>query len=251
MKLSGLQVLSIAQNAVRDTIIRAGSVFSLFASQNSRFDRSAQDQIKNILQANGSVSLTRKIDDKLTRRHLNSEQQATRKFDLVKSKYMPSLEYLAEFVDTSKYPIPDKELTKILYPALSVLPTEIDSSEKLLHVGKIYFEVQCQAYMMQLPSRNATELVAGFDYSRYQDGTCESLYDSRLLDRFLEANGLVGSIILDFNAHESMRHKQAVNALYRIIGTLLMLHGPRKTSEFIDQRVIGGINGLMRLRVDR
>lgn len=253
MKLTGLQVLNIARNAVRDTSFRSGRVLSLFPSQafQVEHDKPVQLEIKSILQVNGSDSLTSKIDDKLTRRYLKSERAVKRKLENASSKYKASLEYLARFIDTLKYPIPDKEMTKILYPALSVLPTEIESSEKLLRLGKMYLEVQCQAYIMQLPSRNTNELVSNFDYGRFQDGTCESLYEPSLLNRFLKENGLVDSIILDCDAHESTRNDQAVNALYRIIGTIAILHGPRRASEFIDQQVIGGMNGLMRFRIDR
>lgn len=254
MKLTGLQVLTIAQNAGRETVARAGRMLSLFTSQQATFkinDERVRDKIKTILRTNGSVSLTHKIDDKLTRSFIRSDQHASRKLDSAISKYQPSLDHLSLFIDSSKYPLSKEKLAKILYPALSVLPTEIEASEKLARIGRMFLEAQCQAYMMQLPSRNMPEIVSGYDFSRYEDGSCEALYDPVQLTRFLQANGLFESVILDFNSHERQREDQAISTLYRLVGTILQSYGFRKTSEFLRDRVIDGTNGLMRFRIDR
>lgn len=175
----------------------------------------------------------------------------TKKLDIASSKYQSSLDFLALYIDIESYPVSKTQLARIMYPALSALPTETDLNEKLARVGRIFLELQCQAFMLHLPSRNTAQMVNGYDFSRFEDGSSDALHNQTHLIRYLKANGLHESIILDFNAHEHTRDEQAVSAFYRIIGTLIVSHGAEKTSGFVNDRVIGGINGLMRLRVDR
>lgn len=254
MKLSSIQIVKFAQNAVKETLARAERHFANFAAQ--RIGRSVKDstihkQMNQILEKNGSASLTFKIDDKIIRENLRSERRATRKQDTAKTRYQQSIDHLAMFVDTEKYPIVEKDLARILYPAISTLPTEADKSEKLSRSGRMFLEIQCQAYMMQLPSRNKTEKLDSFDYSRFRDGSCDALYQPELLNQFLRENGIYDSIILDYSAHESTRQEQAVFALYQLVGTLVTSYGPQRASEFINARVIGGSNGLMRFHIEK
>lgn len=254
MKIPGLQIVTYAKNAAREKLIRISILFSRFrvwTHPRISTDKLLQDQIQSLTKRNGSVALTHQLLDKVTRKNLRSEKTAAKKTEKAHSKYQTSIDQLAGFVNVGTFSLTQQDLLRILYPALANLPSEIDSRTKFVNIGRVFLQLQCHSYMMQLPSKNVLQKVGTFDYGRLQDGSCEKLGNEEMLLKFTEQSGIRGAVILESIPAQGTRDEEAIRALHHLVGTLLSQYGPTSTSEFISTRIIGGAGGLMHLYVSQ
>lgn len=256
MRYLALESLNVARKAMIETFTRVSDVMASPAHRRRKpLSEPLQHHVDRVLKHNGSSSGTHKIYEYQLKRTMESSAALPARAEHIVAEHPVAVHALAEFVDIENaHPaICRTDLAKLLAPQLSDVPSERAHTGRLARHGQLFLNTLCQAHVLTLPSRNATEVAGALDFSRARVGSYDVLYaDHELLTEFLKRNGFYASVILPRDARwERMRLAQAERALYAVIGLLLKIYGVEATEKFVKAKVIGGYNGLMSLMVDR
>lgn len=244
MKLLGLAKLDIARTAAQETLAYVAKSVTKFGPLKKSNSPQINHEINRILRLNGSVSVTPKVFDREVDQSLKAKYKSQlRQHVLTKPINSTKLNHVMTFFQNK---INRSDVERLIYPNYGLLPTTRNDIWQAVEMGKLYFELQCQLSILNLPSESAFK-IGNCDFSRYENKSVTSLYRPEVLEKYITSSGLENAVINVTDSDSNM--KVAHNILYGGLGFMLLQRGEEETKFFLKNKIIDGYEGLMKILV--
>lgn len=179
------------------------------------------------------------------RKHGRYQNQAKR---LAKLRNRTDSDSLVNSLLGTDYIIPKTEELEIMSPRLRNFPHKRDQYWSLATLGSSLLRIQCDVFAISAGSKGSNP-VNGLYFENLVD-QYNSLTTLSVLKTFVREHGLSSAIVSDPSDDISQnRELHAVDSLFMLIGSVYKHHGTSKTEDFLQKRIINGINGLSHINM--
>ncbi|KAA8913700.1 hypothetical protein TRICI_003131 [Trichomonascus ciferrii] len=148
----------------------------------------------------------------------------------------------------TEYVIPKYEELEIMSPRLRNFPHKRDQYWSLATLGSGLLRIQCNVFTISAGYKGIIP-VNGLYFENLVDQE-NTLTTLNVLRTFVREHGLSSAIVADPSDSISQNQElHAIDSLFMLIGSVYKHHGTSKAEDFLQERIINGINGLSHINM--
>lgn len=148
----------------------------------------------------------------------------------------------------TEYIIPKFEELEIMSPRLRNFPHKRDQYWSLATLGFSLLRIQCDVFTISAGSKGSIPVNGLYFENLVDQGN--TLATLGVLKTFVREHGLSSAIVSDPSDKIAQnRELHAIDSLFMLVGSVYKHHGTSKTEDFLQKRIINGINGLSHINM--